>query len=112
MRPVLQACGSYILILVTISVVLTRRLRRAEATLARRNDTDKDSASDRESSDSGSESSDGGAGARHTTMPADGNIRLGRGQKRCRGCDGDNRGPTASDGGSATATDWYTLCLP
>ena len=68
----------------------------------RRNDTH--SASDPESSDSGSESSDGDTGARQTTMPAAGNIRRGRGQirGRGRGRNGDNLGPTAS--GSATPT--------
>ena len=86
-------------------------VQRAEATLAqtrtRRNDTESDTdnnASDRESSDSGSESSDGGAGARHTTRPAAGNIRRGRGQIRGRGRNGDSLGPTASGSGSATPT--------
>ena len=83
-------------------------VQSAEATLAqtrtRRNDTesDTDNASDRESSDSGSESSDGGAG--HTTMPAAGKIWRGRGQIRGRGRNGDSRGPTASGSGSATPT--------
>ena len=58
-----------------------------------RNETD--SASDPESSDSGSESSDGDTGARQTMMPAAGNIRRGRGQIRGRGRNGDNLGPTA-----------------
>ena len=77
-------------------------------TRTRRNDTesDTDNASDRESSDSSSESSDGGARARHTTLPAAGNIRRGRGQirGRGRGCNGDSLGPTACGSGSATPT--------
>ena len=113
----MQACGSYmpIPILATISGVLTRRLfngprlHSLAQTRTRRTvtESDTDNASDRESSDSSSESSDGRARARHTTMPAAGNIRRGCGQIRGRGRNGDSLGPTASGSGSATP-----LCLP
>ena len=83
----------------------TVQLGKTTLSQTRRNYTE--SASDPESSDSGSGSSDGDSGARHTTMPVSGNIRRARGrdQIRCRGRNGDNlgAGPTASDSG---------YCLP